>query len=95
MTKLDSLLQDICQECAELLGVRASSIFFKQGDYFIMRAACGYPANLVGRAIYAPGEGITGAELYLHLARALQVGLVKAIQSWSTHWRKLGVIPNG
>jgi nucleoside 2-deoxyribosyltransferase len=58
--ELDLLLNKICERCAELVDASASSIFLKEGELFIMRAAFGYSQQLVGNARYRKDEGITG-----------------------------------
>lgn len=60
MSELDSLLDGICRECADLVNASASSIFLREDEKFIMRAAFGYSELLVGKASYKLGEGITG-----------------------------------
>jgi transcriptional regulator with GAF, ATPase, and Fis domain len=54
------LLETICKSAAELLGASASSVYLKEGDHVIMRAAYGYSDTLVHKAKYKIGEGITG-----------------------------------
>jgi nucleoside 2-deoxyribosyltransferase len=58
--ELNILLNRICKKCADLVDASASSIFLKEGEFFIMRAAFGYSQQLVGKAGYKQGEGITG-----------------------------------
>ncbi len=58
--ELNILLDKICKYSAELVNASASSIFLLEGESFIMKAAFGYSQQLVGKARYSPGEGITG-----------------------------------
>jgi len=60
MTELGSLLKRLCEDAAGIIGTEASSIFLREDNHFVMRAAYGYSAPLVDKAIYAPGEGLTG-----------------------------------
>ena len=54
------LLEMICEISATLLGATASSVFLREGDRVVMRAAFGYSQSLVHKARYQLGEGITG-----------------------------------
>jgi len=60
MDELYNLLQKICRDCAELVKAEASSIFLKEGDELIMKAAFGYSQILINKASYKLGDGITG-----------------------------------
>jgi len=54
------LLSIICRSAAEFLYAKASSIYLIEGDHVIMHAAYGYSADLIHKAKYKLGEGITG-----------------------------------
>lgn len=58
--EFEKLLDRICKNAADLLGANASSVFLREGDYVVMRAAFGYSQSLVHKARYRIGEGITG-----------------------------------
>lgn len=59
-SEFHTLLSRICKSAAELLRADAASVYIKEEDYFVMRAGWGYSYDLVGKAKYKSGEGITG-----------------------------------
>ena len=58
--ELYSFLNQICKHVTKLLGAEAASIYLKENNEVVMRAAFGYTNDLVGEARYNLGEGITG-----------------------------------
>jgi GAF domain len=53
-------LSRICRAAAQLLHADAGAIYLREGDEFVMRASFGSGQDLIGKARYKPGEGITG-----------------------------------
>lgn len=53
-------LSRICRGAAQILHADAGAIYLKERGEFVMRAGFGYGQDLIGKARYQPGEGITG-----------------------------------
>lgn len=97
----DDLLQIVVEKVPEMIYGKGCSIFLKeeQGDRAYLAASKGLPKELVGKAYYEPGEGLTGwvlkngkiLNIRIHRDRETREKTIKSIApdlSWKSKFRE-------